>query len=51
VAFSSPYDKTVDKYGVQLLLSKNRVFTPSDYVPVFKKLGVTMVIRLNNHTY
>ena len=27
------------------------MFTPADYVPVFKKLGVTMVIRLNNHTY
>ena len=44
VAFSSPYDKKVDKYG-------NRVFTPTDYVPIFKKMGVTMVIRLNNKTY
>jgi cell division cycle 14 len=44
VAFSSPYDKKVDKYG-------NRVFTPTDYIPIFKKMGVTMVIRLNNKTY
>lgn len=27
------------------------MFTPKDYVPIFKKLGVTMVIRLNNKTY
>jgi cell division cycle 14 len=30
---------------------QNRVFTPADYVPIFKKLGVKMVIRLNNKTY
>lgn len=44
MAFSSPYDKTVDKYG-------NKLFSPKDYVPIFKKLGVTLVIRLNNKTY
>eukprot|EP00919_Chromeraceae_sp_WS-2016_P011814 GHVR01027592.1.p1 GENE.GHVR01027592.1~~GHVR01027592.1.p1 ORF type:complete len:109 (+),score=2.08 GHVR01027592.1:837-1163(+) len=44
VAFSSPYDKLADKYG-------NRLFTPQDYIPIFKKLGVTLVIRLNNKTY
>lgn len=27
------------------------MFTPADYVPIFKKLGVKMVIRLNNKTY
>jgi cell division cycle 14 len=32
-------------------LTKNRVFTPNDYVPIFKKLGVTNVVRLNNKTY
>jgi len=26
-------------------------FTPKDYVPIFKKMGVTAVIRLNNQTY
>lgn len=51
MAFSSPYDKKVDKYGVFNFLIQNRVFTPSDYVPIFKKMGVTMVIRLNNKTY
>ena len=27
------------------------MFTPKDYIPVFKKLGVTDVIRLNTKTY
>jgi cell division cycle 14 len=27
------------------------MWTPKEYVPVFKKLGVTTVIRLNNKTY
>lgn len=27
------------------------MFTPTDYVPIFKKMGVKMVIRLNNKTY
>ena len=44
VAFSSPYDQKTDKYG-------NRIYTPQDYVPIFKKLGVKVVIRLNNKTY
>lgn len=30
---------------------QNRVFTPNDYIPIFKKLGVTTVVRLNNKTY
>ena len=30
---------------------QNRTFTPNDYVPIFKKLGVTTVVRLNNKTY
>ena len=37
VAFSGPLNVT-DKYGS---------FTPEDYVPIFKKLGVTLVVRLN----
>jgi cell division cycle 14 len=28
-----------------------RLYTPEDYVPVFKKIGVTAVVRLNNKTY
>lgn len=51
VAFSSPYDKTVDKYGVRICLMQNKLFSPKDYVPIFKKLGVTLVVRLNNKTY
>jgi cell division cycle 14 len=27
------------------------LYSPKDYVPIFKKLGVTTVIRLNNKTY
>ena len=30
---------------------KNKLFSPKDYVPIFKKLGVTSVVRLNNKTY
>jgi len=30
---------------------QNRAFTPHDYVPLFKKLGVKTVVRLNNKTY
>lgn len=52
VAFSSPYDVSVDKYGVFFCCDlQNRVFTPADYVPIFKKMGVKMVVRLNNKTY
>lgn len=28
-----------------------RTFTPEDYVPIFKKIGVNTVIRLNKPTY
>jgi cell division cycle 14 len=37
VAFSGPLNVT-DKYGS---------FTPDDYVPIFKKFGVQLVVRLN----
>ncbi len=41
VAFSGPLNAT-DKYGS---------FTPEDYVPIFKKLGVQLVVRLNKPQY
>jgi len=44
VAFSCPSDMSTDSEDM-------RVFTPEDYVPVFKKLGVTAVVRLNKRTY
>lgn len=44
VAFSSPSPTQMDSYG-------NRTLTPSDYVPIFKKLKVSCVVRLNNKTY
>ena len=30
---------------------QDRTFTPHDYAPIFKKLGVKAVVRLNNKTY
>jgi len=44
VAFSGPSDKPRDAEGY-------RRFTPEDYVPIFKKFGVTRVVRLNNKQY
>ena len=44
LAFSSPSDAAVDTEGW-------RTFTPEDYVPLFKRLGVTAVVRLNQKTY
>ena len=41
IAFSGPLNVT-DKYGS---------FTPDDYVPIFKKLGVQLVVRLNKAQY
>lgn len=41
MAFSGPQNVT-DKYGS---------FTPDDYVPIFKKFGVTLVVRLNKPQY
>lgn len=43
-AFSEPVNISLDKYG-------NRRMTPHDYIPIFKKLNVTKVIRLNNKGY
>jgi cell division cycle 14 len=41
IAFSGPQNVT-DKYGS---------FTPDDYVPIFKKFGVSLVVRLNKPQY
>lgn len=41
IAFSGPINET-DKY---------RSYTPEDYCPIFKKLGVELVIRLNRAQY
>ena len=41
ISFSGPLNVT-DKYGS---------FTPEDYVPIFKKFGVTLVVRLNKPQY
>ena len=44
MAFSSPSPTEYDSEGY-------RVFTPKDYVPLFKKFGITTVVRLNKPTY
>jgi len=44
IAFSGPSDVSRDPDGY-------RRFTPDDYVPIFKKFGVTHVIRLNKKQY
>ena len=44
IAFSCPSDVSLDSDDM-------RMFTPDDYVPVFKRLGVTAVVRLNKRTY
>jgi len=42
VAFSTPVDSTGNQ---------DFSFSPDYYVPIFKKIGVTMVVRLNNKEY
>lgn len=44
LAFSSPSNTQYDNDGY-------RTFTPEDYVPIFRKWGVSLVIRLNKETY
>jgi len=44
VSFSSPSSSRKSPEGY-------RTFTPEDYIPIFKKMGVTMVIRLNRPQY
>lgn len=51
IALSSPYSKPKDETGVFPCLIKSTTFTPKDYIPIFKKMGVTAVVRLNNQTY
>jgi len=43
-AFSEPFSTSFDRYG-------NRRMTPHDYIPIFKKLNISKVIRLNNKGY
>lgn len=44
LAFSSPSPTPTDEEGY-------RTFTPEDYVTLFRKLGVSAVVRLNKKTY
>ena len=44
VAFSAPHRNAFDEFGI-------RQFTARDYVPIFKKWGVQVVVRLNTPTY
>lgn len=44
LAMSCPSTSTVDESGF-------RCFTPEDYAPVLKKMGISAVVRLNNKTY
>ena len=44
LAFPSPYAKEYDEEGY-------RTFTPLDYCPIFKKMGINLVVRLNKPAY
>ena len=44
LAFSSPSSKEQDEDGY-------RTFTPNDYSPIFKKMGIGLVLRLNKPQY
>lgn len=44
ISFSSPSATRKSPEGY-------RTFTPEDYIPIFKKMGVTLVIRLNRPQY
>ena len=44
MAFSSPSSNPYDAEGY-------RTYTPEDYVPLFQKFGIDLVIRLNKPTY
>jgi len=44
LAFACPCATSVDSEGF-------RMWTPEDYAPLFKQLGITAVVRLNNATY
>jgi cell division cycle 14 len=42
IAFSTPVDNAP---------SQDFTFSPDYYVPIFKKLGISMVVRLNTKEY
>ena len=44
MAFSGPASNQYD-------MDNNRTFTPEDYAPIFKKFGVSTVVRLNKKQY
>jgi cell division cycle 14 len=44
LAFASPSPSKSDQDGF-------KVWTPEDYAPLFRSIGVTSVVRLNNKTY
>ena len=44
IAFSGPLSTSKDEEG-------HTRFTPEDYAPIFKKLGVKMIVRLNDKEY
>jgi cell division cycle 14 len=44
LAFSNPSNTNSDHYGFYN-------YTPDDYSPTFKKMGITGIVRLNNRTY
>jgi len=44
LAFSTPSVSALDAEG-------NTNFTPDDYVPILKKFGINLVIRLNKEQY
>lgn len=44
IAFASPSPTETDNDGM-------RVWTPEDYSKLFRKIGITTVVRLNNTTY
>ncbi len=44
IAFSTPLNSRIKN-------AKGNIWLPVDYVPIFKKLGVTAVIRLNDPLY
>ena len=44
LAFSSPSQKEYDEEGY-------RTYTPQDYCPIFKEMGINLVVRLNKPSY
>ena len=44
LAFSSPSSKEYDEEGY-------RTYTPQDYCPIFKEMGINLVVRLNKPSY